>query len=70
MGRFFKKAKIMNRLFQYFRDTKGELKHVSWPTQKQTMVFTSLVILISFATAFYIGALDSLFTRALDFILK
>ncbi len=60
----------MNRLFKYFADTKGELKHVSWPTQKQTAVFTILVILISFVTAFYIGALDSLFTQMLDFILK
>jgi preprotein translocase subunit SecE len=60
----------MNRLFDYFRATRGELKHVSWPTQKQIVIYTILVIAISIVTAVYLGILDQAFTRALSFILN
>lgn len=59
----------MNRLIQYIKDTRGELKHVSWPTQKQTAIFTVLVIIISLLTAAYLGAFDFLFTSALDTVI-
>jgi len=52
----------MNKLTQYVKDTKGELKHVSWPTQKQTIIFTILVILVSIGIAAFLGAFDFLFT--------
>jgi preprotein translocase subunit SecE len=59
----------MNNLLNYLHATRGELKHVSWPTQRQTIIYTVLVIVISLVTAFYLGALDFLFARALNFIL-
>jgi len=55
----------MNTLITYLRETRGELKHVSWPTQKQTTIFTILVILISIVTALYLGLLDFVFTTVL-----
>lgn len=60
----------MNRLFNYFRDTRGELKHVSWPTQKQTTVYTVLVILLSLLTALYLGVLDAVFMKGIEVLLK
>jgi len=59
----------MNRLFNYFRATRGELKHVSWPTQKQTVIFTVFVIVISIITAIYLGILDHFLTKGLNSIL-
>lgn len=59
----------MNRLFSYLRETRGELKHVSWPTQRQTMIFTALVIVISIVTALYLGLLDFLLTEGLSMII-
>lgn len=56
----------MNRLFNYLRDTRAELKHVSWPTQKQTVMYTTVVIAISIVTALYLGFFDFLFTHGLD----
>lgn len=58
----------MNRLLNYLRETRGELKHVSWPTQRQTVVFTVLVILISIVTSLYLGLLDFLLTEGLNII--
>lgn len=48
----------MNRFVNYIRDTKGELIHVSWPTRKQALVFTAIVIAISIAVSIYLGFLD------------
>ncbi len=42
------------------------MKHVSWPTQKQAIVFTVLVIFISLLTAAYLGVFDFILTRLLD----
>ena len=57
---------MSNRFTQYLRDTRGELKHVSWPTRRQALIFTVLVIVISLLTAFFLGFFDFLFTTALD----
>jgi preprotein translocase subunit SecE len=56
----------MNRFLNYLRDTRGELKHVSWPTQQQTILYTILVIVLSILTGIYLGLLDYLFTEALN----
>lgn len=56
----------MSKLTQYLKDTRGELKHVSWPTQKQALVYTALVIGISIIVSLYLGLFDFLFTLALE----
>lgn len=59
----------MNRFITYLRDTKTELNHVSWPTQRQTIIYTALVIVLSIVTAVYLGVADYGFSQGLDFIL-
>jgi preprotein translocase subunit SecE len=51
---------------QYLKDTATEMKHVSWPTQKQTTIFTVLVIVISLLTAAYLGVFDYIFSKVLE----
>lgn len=57
---------------QYIKDTRGELRHVAWPTQTQTIIYTVLVIAISLFVSVYLGLFDYLFTSgvetALDFV--
>jgi preprotein translocase subunit SecE len=57
-------------LLEYLRDTRGELKHVSWPTRKQAVVYTVLVIIVSALVAAFAGALDFLFSEALNLIIR
>ena len=57
------------KITNYLRDVRGEMKHVSWPTRRQTITFTILVIGISAAVAAYLGILDFVFTRLLGFII-
>lgn len=46
----------------YLKSTKGELKHVNWPTRNQAIVYTVIVIGLSIATGVYLGVLDFAFT--------
>lgn len=59
----------MQQFLDYLRDTRGELKHVSWPTQRQTMIYTAIVVALSVLTAAYLGALDYVFKEGLSFII-
>ena len=56
------------KLLNYIKETKGELKHVSWPTRKQSIAYTALVVLISVVIAVYVGVFDSLFTFVLKLV--
>jgi preprotein translocase subunit SecE len=54
------------RLFDYIRDTKGEMKHVTWPTRNQVIGYTVIILLISVVLALYLGFFDYLFTQVID----
>ncbi|TAL48761.1 preprotein translocase subunit SecE [Patescibacteria group bacterium] len=56
-------------LFDYIRETQGELKHVSWPTRRQAIAFTVIVIAISIAVAIYLGFFDFVFSFILEFVI-
>jgi preprotein translocase subunit SecE len=45
----------------YLKSTKGELKHVNWPTRREAIVYTVVVIAISVSIGAYLGALDFIF---------
>lgn len=59
----------MAKLIEYIKETRAELKHVSWPTRKQAIAFTVVVIVISLFTAAYLGAFDYLFTTLLKLVI-
>jgi len=61
--------RMIEQLTQYLRDTRGELQHVSWPTKRQALLFTVLVIVISVVVALALGLADFLFSRALNWFI-
>lgn len=56
----------MSRLGNYLRDTAAEMKHVSWPTQTQALIYTVLVIVVCAFVALFLGAFDYVFTTILN----
>lgn len=58
------------RFINFFRETVAELKKVSWPTRQEVIRGTLLVIGVSLGFSLYLGGLDYLFTKLLDYILK
>mgnify|MGYP001024349450 CR=1 FL=1 len=45
-----------------------ELKKVSWPTKKETFRLTVVVIIISLIIGLYIGIIDVLLAKLLEFL--
>ena len=60
---------MANPFFQYLQDTRGELRHVAWPTRTQTIVYAVIVAAISVGIAVYLGFFDFLFTTGLTRII-
>lgn len=60
----------MKKIIEFIKETRIEMKHVVWPTKKQTMVFTVVVIVISVVVAYALGAFDALFTSGLEKIIS
>lgn len=48
------------KITDYFKEVRAEMAHVSFPTRKQTIVFTSVVIALSLGVAAYLGFIDYL----------
>ncbi len=66
--RVFLNTKIMG-INQYINETKAEMKHVTWPTSRQAVAYSLLVILVSVAVAAYLGVLDTVFTAGIKLII-
>ncbi|HLP44086.1 MAG TPA: preprotein translocase subunit SecE [Candidatus Nanoarchaeia archaeon] len=54
------------KFFEYLKETRGELKHVSWPTRSQAVAFTLVVIGISILVAIFLGVFDYIFTQLIS----
>jgi preprotein translocase subunit SecE len=52
-------------IINYFKETKAEMKNVTWPTRRQSTYATILVIVISVLIAYYLGFFDFLFSKGL-----
>lgn len=54
------------KLIDYIRDTKGELKHVSWLSSQQTIMFTALVVVLVLAVSIYLSVFDGVFKYLME----
>jgi preprotein translocase subunit SecE len=52
-----------NAIQQYWRETVGELRKVSWPTPKEALNLTKIVLIVLLAMAAFLGLLDYGFTQ-------
>jgi len=59
----------MSKIGEYIKETKGEFKHVVWPTRKQAIYFTIIVIILSVLVAYFLGVFDFIFGRILERII-
>lgn len=56
-------------MFNYLKDVRSEMKHVSWPSRTQTIMYTIVVIVVSLITASYLGLLDYAFSTFIQRII-
>ncbi len=58
-----------NAITTYFRGAYDELKKVVWPTRRETIQHTAIVIGLSLGLAILLGALDYAFNYGLQYLL-
>ncbi len=56
--------------FQFLREVKVELKKVTWPTRKQTMGSTVVVIILVMIISLFLGVVDAGLSSLLRLVLK
>lgn len=56
-------------MWNYIKEVRAEMKHVSWPTRAQAIMYTIVVIIVSVLTAFYLGVWDYVFTTIVQKII-
>jgi preprotein translocase subunit SecE len=61
---------MANKLVNYIRESRDELKKVIWPSRRETTKYTMLVIGISLGVAAFLGAADLGLNYVLGLVIK
>lgn len=65
-----KAVKKPSKIKKFFKDLKSEVKKIVWPTKKQVVNNTGVVLVAMAITALFIGGVDLGLKSLLDLILK
>ena len=57
-------------LSQYLKDSKGEMKKVTWPGRKATISLTWVVLLVVLVISLYLGIVDLGLSKLVKLILS
>ena len=60
---------MLEKTKSFFREVNIELKKVSWPTRQQTISSTTVVIVLTFIVAFFLGIVDVILVRLVGTIM-
>ena len=59
----------MQKIMTFIESVKLELGKVTWPTRKETIATTSVVVMIVFIISLYLGACDIVLSKMMRLIL-
>jgi preprotein translocase subunit SecE len=59
-----------NRFVRYLKETRAELRRVTWPTREQAINLTLIVLAVTLVMAIFLGACDLLFSTIVRQILS
>ncbi len=60
----------MEKVLDYIRESRAELKKVTWPTRQQMWYSTLVVIVVTFMVSAYLGLVDLLLTGVFSKIVR
>jgi preprotein translocase subunit SecE len=60
----------MNRIITFFKEARVEMMKVNWPSKKQTINYTMIVVGLSLSVAAFLGGLDYIFGQILKGFIK
>ena len=58
-----------NRIKRWWRETLGELRKVTWPTQREAWRLTKIVLIVMVIMGAILGGLDFIFTKVMGLVL-
>jgi preprotein translocase subunit SecE len=65
-----KVSKPSNRLSRYLRETRGELRKVTWPTREESWRLTLIVLGVSLVMSVFLWVFDTIFSNSIQFALE
>lgn len=63
-------VKKENPIVKYFKETRAELRKVSWPTRQEALNLTLIVVAFTIFMAALLGIIDYIFAWVFGLILK
>ena len=63
-------TKSENRVVRYLKETRAELRKVTWPTRREATNLSLIVLAVTVAMALFLGAIDFLFATLMQFIVS
>ena len=60
---------VLAKTKSFFEEVKTELSKVTWPTRKETLATTWVVVVIIFLISLYLGACDVVLAKLMKYIL-
>jgi preprotein translocase subunit SecE len=61
---------ITEKVIQFFREVRIEIKKISWPQRNETIASTSIVIIIVLVIGLFLGIVDVGLARIIKIILS
>ena len=58
-----------NRIKRWWRETLGELRKVTWPTRREALRLTKIVLIVMVIMGSILGGLDFVFAKVMGFVL-
>jgi preprotein translocase subunit SecE len=59
-----------NAVVRYFRETRGELRKVTWPTRQESQRLTAIVLGVTAVMSIFLGFLDFIFSHAIQTLVR
>lgn len=59
-----------NPLSKYIRETRGELRKVTWPTREESQRLTAIVLVVTIAMSVFLGLLDFIFSNGIQALVE
>lgn len=60
---------LIQKISQFFREVRVEMKKVTWPSRKETLASTSVVLITVIIMAFFLGIVDLGLSRLIKIFL-
>ena len=59
-----------NAIVNYLKETRAELRKVTWPSREEAINLTAIVVAVTVAMAIFLGVVDYLFSKFFGLIIR